>query len=404
MLSLFAIRQQEPVMRTPAAPPAPDPVRTANAQADMNRESATTQYGLAATNQVTPFGTLNYRQIGTWDDGTPRFEATTALSREAQDTADKQLAIENRYADIAGQQLGRAQGLLSAPFNISRQNLPAPDPTPDLGPMPAAYDPANLGAMPRGTDFGRLPAMPAVTAPDPASILPERRRIEDSLFARLNPQLDRSRAALETQLRNQGIAYGSEAWKAAIDDATREANDMRLAVAGQGGNEQSRFFDMMSRASGQGFQQGMDVRNLAAAEDATRLAQDLGLRDRELQEQTDVVDRQLAMRGMRGEEAQRAFANTTALRQQLINELLAERNQPLQELSTLMTGASPQMPAFQATPTPNVGGVDLAGLTMDAHRLGPFAQFQAEQQNRQAVTNGLFGLGNTAIGGWMRRR
>jgi hypothetical protein len=174
-------------------------------------------------------------------------------------------------------------------------------------------------------------------------------------------------------------------------------------VAGQGGNEQSRFFDMMSRASGQGFQQGMDVRNLAAAEDATRLAQDLGLRDRELQEQTDFVDRQLAMRGMRGEEAQRAFANTTALRQQLINELLAERNQPLQELSTLMTGASPQMPAFQATPTPNVGGVDLAGLTMDAHRLGPFAQFQAEQQNRQAVTNGLFGLGNAAIGGWMRR-
>jgi hypothetical protein len=390
-------------MRTPTAPPAPDPVRTANAQADMNRETATTQYGLAATNQVTPFGSLNYRQIGTWDDGTPRFEATTALSREAQDTADKQLAIENRYADIAGQQLGRAQGLLSAPFNISRQNLPAPNPTPDLGPPLAAYDPAKLGAMPRRTDFSRLPAMPVVTAPDPASILPERQRIEDSLFARLNPQLDRSRAALETQLRNQGIAYGSEAWKAAIDDTTREANDMRLAVAGQGGNEQSRFFDMMSRASGQGFQQGMDVRNLAAAEDATRLAQDLGLRDRELQEQTDFVDRQLAMRGMRGEEAQRAFANTTALRQQLINELLAERNQPLQELSTLMTGASPQMPAFQATPTPNVANADLAGLTMEAHRLGPFAQFQAEQQNRQAVTNGLFGLGNAAIGGWMRR-
>jgi hypothetical protein len=47
------------------APKPPDPVKTAEAQADMNQATAITQYGLGATNQVTPYGNLTYSQVGT---------------------------------------------------------------------------------------------------------------------------------------------------------------------------------------------------------------------------------------------------------------------------------------------------------------------------------------------------
>ncbi len=71
-------------MDAPSPPPAPDPKETAAAQSQMNKETAVAQYGLNATNQVTPQGTLTYKQIGTWADGTPRFEATTAYSPTAR--------------------------------------------------------------------------------------------------------------------------------------------------------------------------------------------------------------------------------------------------------------------------------------------------------------------------------
>ena len=67
-------------MSSPAQPPAYDAVGAAQKQGEMNKQTAVTQFGLNATNQVTPQGNLAYRQIGTWDDGTPRFEATQSLS------------------------------------------------------------------------------------------------------------------------------------------------------------------------------------------------------------------------------------------------------------------------------------------------------------------------------------
>jgi len=50
---------------SPAAPVAPDPVKTAEAQGTMNQNTATTQQLLNMTNQVTPDGSLTYNQTGT---------------------------------------------------------------------------------------------------------------------------------------------------------------------------------------------------------------------------------------------------------------------------------------------------------------------------------------------------
>ena len=71
-----------------------------------------------------------------------------------------------------------------------------------------------------------------------------RNRVEEALFGRLNPQLEQTRLALETRLRNQGLAPGGEAWMNALNDIQRQENDARLAVIAQAGQEQSRQLGM----------------------------------------------------------------------------------------------------------------------------------------------------------------
>ena len=92
--------------RAPSAPPAPDPAATARAQATANRETAITQFGLNAVNQVTPYGNLTYTQTGTWADGTPRFTATQTLSPAEQEALDLSNRAQSLYGTAAVNQLG----------------------------------------------------------------------------------------------------------------------------------------------------------------------------------------------------------------------------------------------------------------------------------------------------------
>jgi hypothetical protein len=105
-------------MDTPQAPAAPDPVKTAAAQATANKETAVAQYGLNATNQNTPQGKLNYNQIGTWADGTPRFEATQSLNPGEQQVYDTNLATRQNVGNIGRDQSARIGELLGTPFKI----------------------------------------------------------------------------------------------------------------------------------------------------------------------------------------------------------------------------------------------------------------------------------------------
>ena len=68
-----------------------------------------------------------------------------------------------------------------------------------------------------------------------------RTAVETALMERLQPQLDRDRAAMETRLANQGIMLGSEAYRNAMDQFERQVADQRLAVVGAAGQEENRM-------------------------------------------------------------------------------------------------------------------------------------------------------------------
>ena len=90
-------------------------------------------------------------------------------------------------------------------------------------------------------------------------------------------------------------------------------------------------------------------------------------------------------------------ANTDQLNQlaltgrgQAFNEALTKRNQPIQELSALLSGSQVTQPTFAATPQTGVAGVDYTGLVNN--------QYQAQLQSANAGMGGLFGLLGT-LGG-----
>ena len=104
---------------SPSPPPAPDPAATAAAQAATNKQTAITQYGLNATNQVTPYGSLTYTQGDPWSDGTPHYTATTTLSPEQQNLYNLGTQTQSNLGNIGVEQSDKVRGLLNTPFDLN---------------------------------------------------------------------------------------------------------------------------------------------------------------------------------------------------------------------------------------------------------------------------------------------
>jgi len=189
--------------------------QAASAQTSANTEAALLQGALNRVGQDTPFGTITWapdpnaplqtvrHQVGKNDFYTTQepvsYVAKTTLSPDQQ-----------RILDLTEQgQIGLGEIGVGTLGNIGE----AISPKLDFG---------QFGAVPGSAEAGG------------------RNALSDALFARLNPQLDRSRAARENQLANQGITQGSEAWNNAQDDLARAENDARLAATIGADAEQTR--------------------------------------------------------------------------------------------------------------------------------------------------------------------
>jgi hypothetical protein len=82
-------------------------------------------------------------------------------------------------------------------------------------------------------------------------------------------------------------------------------------------------------------------------------------------------------------------------------ELTAERNQPINEITALMSGGQVNQPQFGNTPQSSVANTDVAGITQQAYdnSLNPW---RAQTASNNAMMGGLFSLGGAALGGWGR--
>jgi hypothetical protein len=175
-------------MKSPSPPPAPDPAATAAAQGAANRETALAQAELNMINQTDAYGNkLVYNPIGKSEAGNPRYEAVTTLSPEQQALADKLTALTGQSFDTAGTLFNNVQGVLGA-------------------------------GAPEYSDTYRQEQLA-------------------KMLERQQPQLDRDRQALLTELANAGATPGTPAYDAAMQQYNQRLNDLNLALDLQAGNE-----------------------------------------------------------------------------------------------------------------------------------------------------------------------
>jgi hypothetical protein len=168
-------------------------------------------------------------------------------------------------------------------------------------------------------------------------------RATNLLMQRLQPQMQRREQQLEQQLANQGISRGSEAYTRAKQDLAMQQNDLLNQAALSGASLQGQFFG-----------QGVTGANLA-----------------------------------------------NQARQQGFGELAYMRNEPLNTLNAVRSGAQVTQPQFVNTPVqaPTAGADYLAATNaLYANQMSGYNAQQAAQANQQSGMMGLLGsLGGAAL-------
>lgn len=298
----------------------------------------------------------------------------------------------------------------------------------NYGPFAGQYGMARGGPrgpeLQRSLETGGLAAMP-VSAGMTA---------QQAIMGRLQPQLQQQREQLNTQLINQGLRPGTEAYNTAMQQQSQRENDLLsqaslqginldMAARQQGLAEQQALGGFANQAALQQFgagQQATQAYNqavqqnmamgLSAAEAQNRASQQLYGQQMGVQQlanaalsqnqQTALAQQQadLAAQNQRFNQALQAaqFGNVAA--QQSLQQQLGLYNQPLNQITALMSGGQIQMPQFQGYQGANVSAAPIfqAG---QAQAQDAMARYNAEQARLNMITGGLFQLGSSALGG-----
>lgn len=307
---------------------------------------------------------------------TPRFRAVQTLAPDLQATVDNYLGTARTLSGTVADTLSRQLDTSGLPSRA--QNLVGSD---GLQRSISLQDvPLNLSYNGPGVQYD--------VGPDDFSA--DRRRVEDALFSRLNPQVDRQRANLEANLRARGLGIGTAAYDRAVDELNRSTVDRENQVILAGGQEQSRLADLelaqgtfRNTAQNQGFQQsyigdqftrdGIGINNNSRLTEAT-------------------FRNQAAGQGFNQDLAAGQFNNSN--RSQALEEQAFLRSLPLNEINALLGGTQIAGPKFTNTPTPGVQGVDYAGLVQ--------SNYQAQVNAANQKNSNLFG-GLSAIGGGLAK-
>ncbi len=177
-------------------PPPPDYASAAKETAAGDLKNARYAVNANRINQTTPYGSLRYQYTPEYDaegNETGRgWSQTQSLTPQAQETLDKQLALSNQYADVAG-----------VGFNKARASLE--DPTLDMSQVPK-----------RAIDVGQT--------------------AQQAILSRLNPQMQQREEQMRAQLANQGIGLGSTAFGREMNNFNQGRNDLEMQAALQGIN------------------------------------------------------------------------------------------------------------------------------------------------------------------------
>jgi len=286
----------------PSPPPAPDYVGAAKAQGVENLEAARATAKLGNPNVYSPYG----NQTVTYEGDIPT--VTQTLTPQSQQVLNAQNATKLGLADLSQQGLTTAQNVMGTPFKFGGPNVQTSLDTSGIAKMPV-----NAGTTG-----------------------------QEAIMSRLEPSLAKNRVSTETQLINQGLRPGTEAYDNAIKLLGQQENDARTQAALQGIN-------LDTTANAQQYNQALQSGQ---------------------------------------------FGNTA--QQQALAQAISSRQMPLNEITALMSGSQIQNPQFGAYQGANVQAAPIANATAQT---GQYNQNIYNQQvgSANAQNAGLFQLGGAGL-------
>lgn len=378
-------------------PKAPDPKDTGAAQTGTNVGTAIANTMMGFVDQKTPWGKLKYDQTGTYEYKDPytgkkyeipTFKATQVLNNKQKELNKVNNATQLNLATLAKDQSSRLGDLLSTPFSLD--SAPAAASIDDLqNPDYRQFD----DAPDLATSFADAGDITKTYGANDFSA--DRTKVEQALMDRMQPYLDKQRTALDAKLANQGIRLGSTAYSSAQDDIGRQENDARLANIIAAGQEQSRLVGMdRDRATFENAAQqqkyGQLLGRATFGNNATQ--QNFG-NDNQINAQNNAIETQ------RFNDQLTRMNEQNRLRQQSIDEQFAERNQPINEISSLLGGTQVKDPTWANADTASIPTTDYAGIINQ-----DFANRMQAYQAQQAQIGGLLGGIGSIFGALSDRR
>jgi hypothetical protein len=289
----------------PQAPATPDYTGAAVAQGVANEATARLTAKLGNPNVYSPYG----NQTVTFQNDTPTI--TQTLTPQAQETLNAQQKVQTDLANLGSQGVATAQNVLDKPFTFGGPSVQTSLDTSGIAKMPV-----NAGTTG-----------------------------QEAIMSRLEPSLAKNRVSTETQLINQGLRPGSEAYDNAIKLLGQQENDARTQAALTGIN-------LDTSANAQQYNQALQSGQ---------------------------------------------FGNTA--QQQALAQAIQGRQMPLNEITALMSGSQIQNPTFSPYQGTNIQPAPIANATAQE---GQFAQntYNAQMASANAQTAGLYGLGGAGILGY----
>ena len=371
-------------------PPVPDYAAAAQQQGAANIEAARATAKLGNPNIYGPLGS----QTISYEGDIPTIRQS--LTPDAQATLGAQQGVERSLAELGQQGVAQAKEILGTPFN---PNLPGIDTSIAESVSPVNQATYSAGSAQRsvagptfqqGIDTSGIAAMPVNAGMTG----------QQAIMSRLQPQLTQNENATRQRLANQGLVTGGEAYNNEMRTMGQNRNDLELQAAAQGINLDA----MMNQ---QGFEQAAargQFGNEAQLNQFQSALQNAGMGNTALQQ--DYQNQLAAQTAQNAAVAQNfnqqlnlaQFGN--AAQQQSLEQQLALRNQPLNQITGLMSGSQIQMPQFQGFQPSNVAAAPIYQGVQDTFQ-GQMDQYGIRQAAKNATTQGLMSMGGSIGGGMM---
>ena len=237
---------------------------------------------------------------------------------------------------------------------------------------------------------------------------------QQAIMARLEPQLARNRVSTETQLINQGLRPGSEAYNNAITLLAQQENDQRtqavlqglgldMSANAQGYGQALTSGQFGNTAQAQNFGQGNIQQQLYNQAQAQNFGQGTTAQNTANQAAGQNYTQNYNTAGFNNAAQQQQFAQNTQkaafenqARQQALAEAIQMRQMPINEIAALTSGSQIQNPVFQPFTGANVGAAPIAQTMQNAYA-GAQNAYNQEVASQNETQKGLFDLGSAAI-------